>query len=184
MWNVTQSFKKNSVIRSLRQIQSELQEEESYAAWGTKWNILFLSDGFSSLFSRKLLAWQNTASTENSYRFSATKVPLLRRNEDANSSSSNHPLSYTMKTLVLDNIHVFKIFSCAFTFLTGVCQLGITRNILFYQNDICINLARGECESRARDLEYICMKAQGFLIQLKGEWLESWKAQYKNATNQ
>ena len=86
---------------------------------------------FVPLFWKQILTKQNLASsTKNCQEFLASQVPVLKRNKATNSSTSNHPFSAAMKTLVFGNL--FKLFRLAITFAREVYHLGIKMKIVLF----------------------------------------------------
>ena len=113
---------RNGVIRNLRRIQYARQEEQLYAGGGARLNNFYLSKLLGILFSfhKKISTKHDITSTEISYQFLALKVPVLRRNKAANSSSSTDPFSAATKTAVLGNF--FKFERIAITFARAFCH--------------------------------------------------------------
>lgn len=73
-----------------------MKEVECYAACKLKLNILYtseLSRTFIFYFPQKILAWEDTASTENPYQFSALQFPFCGEIKPLSCAESLSPSS-------------------------------------------------------------------------------------------
>ena len=71
-------------------------------------------------FRKKISTKQDITSSEISYQFLSTKVPVLRRNKATNSSTSTDQFLAATKPLVLGNL--FKLVRFAITLARAVCH--------------------------------------------------------------
>ena len=112
------------LIRKLRRIQFAIQEEQLYVECGQDQEHLYIKVTVYLPFSfRKIISKnQDITSTEISYQSLASKVPVLRKINATNSSTSTDAFSAATKTLVLGNL--FKLVRFAITFAWAVRYWG------------------------------------------------------------
>ena len=105
-------------------MQFAIQEEQLYVECGQDQEHLYIKVTVYLSFSfRKIISKnQDITSTEISYQSLASKVPVLRKINATNSSTSADAFSAATKTLVLGNL--FKLVRFAITFARAVRYWG------------------------------------------------------------